>query len=206
MNILSKSILITLATLFFGSTPIMCLAQLDYKAQITHDRDSLDNYFKTNSHSPLDSADKIVFHGIRYYEIDSNYRVQFIFKKKKRGKQFLMKTTTDRLPAYKVYGTIEFMVDGTMQMLTIYQNLELRKRKGYEDYLFCPFKDLTNGVESYGGGRYLDFRIADLEKGIIDFNLSYNPYCAYNHRYSCPIPPKDNHLKIAIKAGVKQYH
>jgi uncharacterized protein len=204
MNILSKSILLLILSI--GSAPFKSMAQSDYKAQIAHYRDSIDNYFRTDSHSPIDSADKPSFHGIHYYEIDSNYRIPFTFKRKKWGKQFLMKTTTDRLPAYKVYGTIEFKLDGKPQKLTLYQNLELKKRKGYEDYLFCPFKDLTNGEDSYGGGRYIDFRMKDLENGIIDFNLSYNPYCAYNYRYSCPIPPKSNHLKIAVKAGVKKFH
>ena len=204
MNILSKSFFIFF--LFVGSLPIQGLAQSDYLSYIQHYRDSLDHYFKSDIHSPLDSADKLSFEGIHYFETDSSYRIPFEFKRKKWGKQFLMRTTTDRLPAYKVYGTVKFKLEGKPQKLTLYQNLELKNRKGFEDYLFCPFKDLTNGQESYGGGRYLDFRFKDLEKGIIDFNLSYNPYCAYNYRYSCPIPPKSNHLKIAIRAGVKKFH
>ena len=84
--------------------------------------------------------------------------------------------------------------------MTLYQNVE------QPDYLFLPFKDLTNGKKSYGAGRYLDFKLADLKEPIIDFNLAYNPYCAYNKDFSCPIPPRENHLAIALPAGEKKWH
>jgi uncharacterized protein (DUF1684 family) len=90
--------------------------------------------------------------------------------------------------------------------LAIYQNVDLVNTAGYEDYLFIPFKDLTNGEDTYGGGRYLDLKIPEGETILIDFNRAYNPYCAYNHNYSCPIPPFENHLKVKIEAGVKKYH
>ena len=77
--------------------------------------------------------------------------------------------------------------------------------KELKDYLFLPFMDLTNGVSSYGGGRFLDLKIPEGESIIIDFKKAYNPYCAYNHRYSCPVPPDANHLNIEIPAGVKAY-
>lgn len=186
--------------------PLIGAAQSSYQTDIQHRRDSINQFFKMDSHSPLDSADRILFIDLAYFNIDAAYNVPCTFKKQKRGKKFRMKTTTDRLPAYRVYGTMHFFLDSIPLQLTIYQNIELSKRTGYEDYLFCPFKDQTNGEESYGGGRYLDFRMKDVEKGMIDFNLCYNPYCAYNYRYSCPIPPKSNHLNIAIQAGVKKFH
>ena len=73
----------------------------------------------------------------------------------------------------------------------------------YKNYLFLPYTDLTNGFESYGGGRYIDLTIPDCNEIIIDFNKSYAPSCAYNHSYSCPVPPKENHLNVRIEAGVK---
>ena len=85
----------------------------------------------------------------------------------------------------------------------------MSKRKGFKDYLFLPFLDATNGIETYGGGRYLDVYIFENQTNIkIDFNLSYNPYCAYSHRYSCPIPPHENTLTVEINAGEKTpiYH
>ena len=110
------------------------------------------------------------------------------------------------MPVYKPYGKLKFKIDGKKYKLTLYQNVELTKREGYEDYLFLPFNDMTNGVESYGGGRYLDMKIGDLDFPVIDFNYCYNAYCAYNHKYSCPIPPDENYLKVRIEAGVKKYH
>ena len=75
----------------------------------------------------------------------------------------------------------------------------------YEDYLFLPFLDETNGLESYGGGRYINVRIPEGDTMIIDFNKSYNPFCAYNDKYSCPIVPRENYLKTRIEAGVKGF-
>jgi hypothetical protein len=77
----------------------------------------------------------------------------------------------------------------------------------YRDYLFLPFKDATSGQETYGGGRYLDLRTGDIQNGqvMLDFNRSYNPYCAFKEGYPCPIPPKNNVLSVSIEAGEKAY-
>ena len=114
-----------------------------------------------------------------------------------------MKTSTDRKPKYRVYGVLKFQMNKKNLQLFVYQNLDLMKRPGYEDYLFLPFSDLTNGKESYIGGRYLDMRIPKTEKVTIDFNKAYNPYCAYNKEFSCPIVPVQNNIPLAIMAGEK---
>jgi uncharacterized protein (DUF1684 family) len=88
----------------------------------------------------------------------------------------------------------------------VYQNIDLIKKSGYDDYLFLPFSDLTCGKESYIGGRYVDVRIQKGTIWTIDFNKAYNPYCAYNYEYSCPIVPLENDLDIEILAGVKKFH
>lgn len=87
----------------------------------------------------------------------------------------------------------------------MYQNLELTKSSQYKDYLFLPFTDLSNGSSSYSGGRYVDMRIPKSNRTTLDFNKTYNPYCAYNGEYSCPVPPADNHLDTMVEAGVKDY-
>ena len=117
-----------------------------------------------------------------------------------------MKTSTSRLPEYKKYGTLYFEIDGKKRKLNLYQNVELIKKPGFEDYLFLPFSDLTCGKESYIGGRYIDMRFPKSDTVLIDFNTAYNPYCAYNHKYSCPIVPLENDLDVAILAGVKTFH
>lgn len=148
----------------------------------------------------LDEIDH--FEGLAYFEVDSNYRMIAIFTKNK-GKRFKMPTSTDREPIYRRYGYFDFLIDGKTQRLTVYQNMALRKQKDYKNYLFIPFRDATSGKESYGGGRYLDVQIPIGKTIILDFNLVYNPYCVYSHRYSCPIPPEENTLTVPIRAGEK---
>lgn len=114
-----------------------------------------------------------------------------------------MKTTTDRLPEYVKYGELHFQYQGQPYVLSVFRNLELSRKAGFENYLFIPFNDSTNGFETYGGGRYLDFRIPDSSQVTLDFNLCYHPYCAYNHHYSCPIPPPENKLPFHVRAGVR---
>ena len=89
--------------------------------------------------------------------------------------------------------------------MNIYQGEENMQTEGLEDYLFMPFLDDTNGTTSYAGGRYIDLRIPEGDSIIIDFNTAYNPYCAYNEKFSCPIVPRGNYLPIEIKAGLKAY-
>ncbi len=142
------------------------------------------------------------FEGLDYFLIDTSYIVDATFTRKK-GKKFNMPTTTSRAPLYRQYGFVQFELSGSLHKLTVYQNLELKKQAEHKDYLFLPFRDLTSGHESYGGGRYLDLAIPKGKKIKLDFNLAYNPYCVYSVRYSCPIPPEENTLKTGIKAGEK---
>ena len=121
-------------------------------------------------------------------------------------KVFKMKTTGARLPEYVKYGELTFTIDGKPFKLNLYQNIDLTQKEGYEDYLFLPFSDLTCGKQSYIGGRYIDMRIPKTNTVTIDFNKAYNPYCAYNHKYSCPIVPLENDLNIEVLAGVKKFH
>tara|TARA_R100000935_G_C2784440_1_gene143160 strand:- start:119 stop:523 length:405 start_codon:yes stop_codon:yes gene_type:complete len=118
---------------------------------------------------------------------------------------FAMPTTTERMPIYVRYGEAYFELEGQEFKLNIYHNQELILKPEYVDYLFVPFTDATNGDTSYGGGRYLDMNIPKLNTVTLNFNKAYNPYCAYNGKYSCPIPPAENNISIAIAAGVKAY-
>jgi uncharacterized protein (DUF1684 family) len=142
------------------------------------------------------------FEGLSFFKVDTVYRISGKFTRS-IGKKFEMPTTTDRKPIYRRYGYVDFQLDGNTHRLTIYQNMALKKQKEYKKYLFIPFRDLTSGKESYGGGRYIDTEIPAGETLILDFNRAYNPYCAYSHRYSCPIPPEENTLKVEIRAGEK---
>ena len=118
-----------------------------------------------------------------------------------------MPTYSGKTKEHVAYAVLSFMLDGKPQQLTLYRSLNLMKVPNYRDYLFLPFKDATSGRETYGGGRYIDFRTGDIKDGkvTLDFNRAYNPYCAYQEGYSCPIPPTNNVLSVAIEAGEKTY-
>ena len=156
--------------------------------------------------SPLLKDDLKQFKGLDFYPIDEKFMVEAVFIRTKREKSFKMKTTTSRTPMYKKYGELHFSIDGKALKLNVFQNIELSKKPGFNDYLFLPFSDLTCGKDSYIGGRYIDMRIPKSGKITIDFNQAYNPYCAYNYEYSCPIVPLENDLDIEINAGVKKFH
>ena len=156
--------------------------------------------------SPLTKEDLNHFKGLDFFPINEKYIVEATFVRTKKEKPFGMKTTTSRTPLYKKYGELLFSIEGKEFKLNVYQNIDLIKKPGYDDYLFLPFSVLTCGKESYIGGRYVDVRIQKGTLWTIDFNKAYNPYCAYNYEYSCPIVPLENDLDIEILAGVKKFH
>ena len=169
-------------------------------------QDNLNLEYANKNESPLIDEDFKTFKSLDFFEINPNFIVDAKFIKSENEKVFEMKTSTNRLPKYLKYGQLWFKIDGLDFKLNVYQNIDLIKKEGYEDYLFLPFSDFTCGNQSYIGGRYIDLRKPKSDKITIDFNKSYNPYCAYNHKYSCPIVPLENDLKIAILAGVKKFH
>jgi hypothetical protein len=156
--------------------------------------------------SPLTAEDLAVFKTLDFYPINEKFFVIAKFTRTEDEKPFEMKTSTDRKPMYVKYGEVSFSIDGKAFKLNIYKNIELSKKEEYKDYLFLPFSDLTCGNESYIGGKYIDMKIPKGDTIAIDFNTSYNPYCAYSHKYSCPKVPLENDLNIEIKAGVKKFH
>jgi uncharacterized protein (DUF1684 family) len=104
------------------------------------------------------------------------------------------------------YGEAHFVLNGMEYKLNVYQSPALQGAKAQDDSLFLPFTDQTNGEETYEVGRYIDLEIPSSGEIVIDFNMAYNPYCSYNHNYSCPIPPAENTLPIEVKAGEKKFH
>lgn len=163
----------------------------------------LNNTFSDSETSILEESDFENFTGLNFYPINLDYRVEATFVRTPDEKPFLMPTTTDRLPEYVKYGEVHFTIKEVALKLDVFQNTS--PKEGYENYLFLPFTDLTSGHGSYGGGRYLDLQIPEKEVIILDFNQLYNPYCVYNKKYSCPIPPEQNDLPIKIEAGIKDY-
>lgn len=159
------------------------------------------------SQSPLKKRDLKKFEGLEFFPVDSSFIVEAVFIKIKNSTFFEMPTTTARRPKYKEYGKLQFILKGIDCELMVYQSQNGLKNLNIKDYLFLPFTDNTSGDESYGGGRYMDLKIDDIKnnKVILNFNNTYNPFCAYNDNYSCPLVPRKNHLNVQVKAGVKKF-
>ncbi len=164
--------------------------------------------FKDASTSPLKKRDLRKFKGLNFFPVDSSFIVTAKLIKTENAPTFEMATTTDRKPLYKEYGILKFSLKGKEFQLTIYQNQGNLTNEKYKNHLFLPFTDDTSGNESYGGGRYMDVLTTDEKpNGTVElnFNNTYNPYCAYNDNYSCPLTPRKNHLDVEIKAGIKAF-
>ena len=161
--------------------------------------------FRDPEVSPLSDRERKDFKGLDFFKPDTNYRVEARLERTPEALPFLMPTTTSRKAMERVYGIARFNIGSQAYELEVYQNLELLDEEGYEDYLFLPFTDNTNGVLTYGGGRYIDLEIPQSDLLVIDFNRAYNPYCVYDEKYSCPIVPAVNHLDTEIMAGIKDY-
>ncbi len=169
-------------------------------------QDQLNRDYADATKSPLTESDLKTFQSLEFFPINEKFIVEAQFIRTKREKVFQMKTSTARLPKYKKYGELHFKIDGQNYTLNVYQSIDLIKIPEYKNHLFLPFSDTTCGKESYIGGRYIDLEIQEGKTWIIDFNKAYNPYCAYNYKYSCPIVPLENDLEVAILAGVKKFH
>lgn len=174
-------------------------------AEVLDFQADLNAIFKDPESSPLPDSYRKNFVGLDFFEPDSSYRVMARLVRTPNALPFIMPTTTERTTEEKVFGIVHFKLAGTAYKLEVYQNQERMTMEGYENYLFLPFTDLTNGEETYSGGRYLDLSIPEGDSLIIDFNKAYNPYCAYNKKYSCPIVPGVNHLATRVRAGVKAF-
>ncbi|MFK7783138.1 DUF1684 domain-containing protein [Psychroserpens sp.] len=161
--------------------------------------------YKDATSSPLKDKDRKHFEGLDFFKFDSSFVVKAQLKRTPGTEWFDMKTTTSRVSPERIYGILSFKIKGETFSLNVYQGKDLIKREGLEDYLFLPFLDDTNGEESYGGGRYIDLRIPEGDTIEIDFNKAYNPYCAYNDKYSCPIVPRENYIALNVRAGVKAF-
>lgn len=174
-------------------------AQASYKKYIT---DYQETY--VSDHEVVKKKDRKYF---RFFPPDGNYKVEAVFTRTKDTIGFMMPTSGTRPKKFFRYGILRFTLNGSPLQLTLFQNEQLMGDSVYKDHLFLPFTDLTSGEESYGGGRYIDLEIKDIKKNkvIIDFNKAYNPYCVYSKGYNCPIPPWENDLPVAIKAGEKDF-
>jgi hypothetical protein len=178
----------------------------DTSAQKKTYRDSILAYQQNyiNTHEVVLKDDRKF---LNFYRVDKSYRVAASFKRIIDLTGFEMNTSSGMKKKHFIYGLLIFKLHDSLVHLYVYQSAALMKQKKLKDYLFVPFGDATSGFESYGGGRYMEFFIKDIKnnKVILDLNKAYNPYCAYTTGFNCPIPPMENLLKIAVRAGEKDY-
>ncbi len=175
----------------------------NYEATILKDREEKTEFMKSASGSPF-LKDSIPFGQLNYFPIDETYRVKASLTSIDNKKVVLLATSDGLEQKYLEYAFAEFQLNGMNHKLLILEVMDSGPQRGK---LFLAFADETSGADTYGAGRYLDLKkVPAATSVILDFNLAYNPYCAYNDTYSCPFPPRENILKTAIKAGEKNYH
>jgi uncharacterized protein (DUF1684 family) len=166
-------------------------------------RDFQQEYIKT--HGAVKGDDRRFLH---FYPVNELFRVKARVEKIYEAPWFIMETSGKEKKVHRTYAILHFELKDTVYKLQVYQSKELMGIKQYSEYLFVPFTDPSNGEETYENGRYIDLLVADLEGDTytLDFNKAYNPYCAYiSGVFNCPIPPKENDLPIAVKAGERKY-
>jgi len=167
-------------------------------------RQERDEFFKTHQRSPLTPEEKKKFQSLHYFPFDPKYifegqieRFVFDHNDPKYYATFLTNKGTNK--RYVRYGKFHFRMDGKELAVEGYKSL-------LSDALFIPFKDKTNGKETYEGGRYVDAEILPGYKMILDFNTAYFPICAYNSQLVCILPPKENMFDIEVRAGERNEH
>lgn len=184
----------------FGGVNIVDLSK--WKERVNEIREEKDRFFQESPDSPVPDDHKSDFEGLDYYPPDPDYRFELELEEYEDKSTLQVEVSGNGKREYICWGVFRFEIDGEEEVLRAY------KREPDEEGFFVPFRDGTSGNETYGAGRYLDLSEEDQIGGsewILDFNKAYNPWCAYSDAYSCPLPPTDNWLDVAIRAGEKKY-
>ncbi|MEX2203091.1 MAG: DUF1684 domain-containing protein [Actinomycetota bacterium] len=170
-------------------------------SKLSEFRAEKDAFFREHPNSPLTASQRATFRGLDYFSENEALIVRAPLETDgvDRDEAIAMQTTTGGEQMYHRSGVVRFEVDGEPAAVTMYASPEMHE-------LFVPFRDATSGKETYGAGRYLEVAPPDAQGNVVvDFNDAYNPYCAYNPEWSCPIPPGENWLPVAIRAGEKNF-
>jgi uncharacterized protein (DUF1684 family) len=169
---------------------------------ILQERLAKDRDFKSGQNSPIPDSERSGFQGLSYYPINPALRFSAKLNRYAGPKQIRLGTNTGEIRSGLRYGYFDFQVEDHACRLNVYK---LEDAPDHGASLFIPFRDATSGKETYGAGRYID--LIENTSGIydLDFNRAYNPYCAYNSRFSCPLAPGENNLEVPIRAGEKNY-
>lgn len=185
-------------TLFILSILILASCAPKYEVEVQTERDKKNKLFKEGSGSPIPYDDRKTFEGLDYYPIDSSYYAVAMLTLTQDVKEVVLKTSQGKDRRFKTYAKADFKLKGKPFSLDIYKAIE------DGDGFSVLFTDQTSGKTTYEVGRYIEPEINGL-RAILDFNRAYNPYCIYDKKYDCPIPPKESHLNIEVIAGEKIY-
>jgi uncharacterized protein len=181
-----------------------------YTQEMLEYRRQKDQFFATSPQSPIPPAERLAFHGLRYFPPDQAYRVQAQLARFPNPEVVQLGTTTGRITEHYRYGEVRFSLSGQPCRLTVYKSVPAQGHAHHhEDHeLFLPFRDATTGRETYGAGRYLEVEEQYTGPGqlVLDFNLAYSPWCSYSEQYSCVLPPAENKLTVEVRAGEQSYH
>lgn len=171
----------------------VAIAENSYLISIQNIRKDKDAYLKTAKESPIEN--KADFKGLKYFEVNTDFKVSAKLDILATGQKINIAMTGGETEEYEAFANATFELEGQKCALKIF--------KAEDGSLFLPFKDLTTNKETYGSGRYLDLDMRTIkdQQIEIDFNRCYHPYCAYNHTYTCPVPPAENLVNVAVKAG-----
>jgi uncharacterized protein (DUF1684 family) len=175
----------------------------DFAKEIQREREEKDLFMKNGKDSPF-AGQAERFQSLHYFAPNLKYRISATLVPIENKKMIGLPTSDNLEKKYLEYAYAEFELDGVPNHLLI---LEITEDGPYHGTLFLAFADATSAKETYGAGRYLELsKVRGAVSILLDFNRAYNPYCAYSNNFSCPFPPRENVLKVAIQAGEKSYH
>uniref|UniRef100_UPI00404810B1 DUF1684 domain-containing protein n=1 Tax=Algoriphagus sp. TaxID=1872435 RepID=UPI00404810B1 len=173
----------------------------DYQEKIETERERQFKYIRFNVESPLTEEQKRGLQSLKFFAVDPAFRVKARLLPIEIKKVRVVPLTDGSTERYLEHSWAEFELGGKTNKVLLLQSLSESDMRNF----FLAFADQTSGKDTYGGGRYLNVRQDGKNSITIDFNLAFNPYCAYNPDYACPLPPKENRLEIAIPVGEKNY-
>ncbi len=196
--IIAALLVIIIGYSFFGKD-----SGQSYEAEVVKERTAKNDFMRSSDESPF-GEEKKNFKQLNYFPVDLNYRINAKLEPIENKKIVELPSSDGQAKKYSAYAYALFELRGVPCRLLI---LEMMDEGPYRGTLFLAFADSTSARETYGAGRYLDLKKTPGASSVtLDFNQAYNPYCAYAENYSCPFPPKENSLKIAVRAGEKKYH
>jgi uncharacterized protein (DUF1684 family) len=177
----------------------------DYVKSVQLQRQEKDHWFRSDPDSPLPQALRGEFRGLDYFAPDPKFRARAKLVRLQKPEPLTLATSKGVPRPMVRYGYFEFEIDGVKQRLYAYKSAPQPGHHHEDASLFAPFRDATSGKETYGAARYLDLEEQAGDEYVVDFNLAYNPYCAYSDDYVCPFPPRENWLTVAVRAGEKSF-